>query len=330
MIVKSYETNKIDINKVNFILMYGDNQGFKDEVIKFIIKKKNIKQNNYYEKDVLDNSENFFNTVSTKSFFENEKIIVIKNATDKIRSMLEEIINKNFEGLTIILDSGILEKKSKLRTYFEKQKSLICVPFYPDNHQSLNIIIKKFFNEKNIQASQETLNLIIERSNGSRQHLNAELNKIENFMINKKEIKIDEIMKLTNLGKDYEVSDLIESCLAKDRKKISKIINENNFSNEDVILILRVFLSKAKRLLNLKIIEKTNKNIDAAISAYKPPIFWKDKEIVKKQAKTWTEMNVRNLIKKINEIELSTKKNSNLSQRILINFIFEQTDPINN
>ena len=330
MIVKSYETNKIDINKVNFILMYGDNQGFKDEVIKFIIKKKNIKQNNYYEKDVLDNSENFFNTVSTKSFFENEKIIVIKNATDKIRSMLEEIINKNFEGLTIILDSGILEKKSKLRTYFEKQKSLICVPFYPDNHQSLNIIIKKFFNEKNIQASQETLNLIIERSNGSRQHLNAELNKIENFMINKKEIKIDEIMKLTNLGKDYEVSDLIESCLAKDRKKISKIINENNFSNEDVILILRVFLSKAKRLLNLKIIEKTNKNIDAVISAYKPPIFWKDKEIVKKQAKTWTEMNVRNLIKKINEIELSTKKNSNLSQRILINFIFEQTDPINN
>jgi len=330
MIVKSYEINKIDINKVNFILMYGDNQGFKDEVIKFIIKKKNIKQNNYYEKDVLDNSENFFNTVSTKSFFENEKIIVIKNATDKIRSMLEEIINKNFEGLTIILDSGILEKKSKLRTYFEKEKSLICVPFYPDNHQSLNIIIKKFFNEKNIQASQETLNLIIERSNGSRQHLNAELNKIENFMINKKEIKIDEIMKLTNLGKDYEVSDLIESCLAKDRKKISKIINENNFSNEDVILILRVFLSKAKRLLNLKIIEKTNKNIDAVISAYKPPIFWKDKEIVKKQAKTWTEMNVRNLIKKINEIELSTKKNSNLSQRILINFIFEQTDPINN
>ncbi len=330
MIVKSYEINKIDINKVNFILMYGDNQGFKDEVIKFIIKKKNIKQNNYYEKDVLDNSENFFNTVSTKSFFENEKIIVIKNATDKIRSMLEEIINKNFEGLTIILDSGILEKKSKLRTYFEKEKSLICVPFYPDNHQSLNIIIKKFFNEKNIQASQETLNLIIERSNGSRQHLNSELNKIENFMINKKEIKIDEIMKLTNLGKDYEVSDLIESCLAKDRKKISKIINENNFSNEDVILILRVFLSKAKRLLNLKIIEKTNKNIDAVISAYKPPIFWKDKEIVKKQAKTWTEMNVRNLIKKINEIELSTKKNSNLSQRILINFIFEQTDPINN
>lgn len=330
MIVKSYEINKIDINKVNFILMYGDNQGFKDEVIKFIIKKKNIKQNNYYEKDVLDNSENFFNTVSTKSFFENEKIIVIKNATDKIRSMLEEIINKNFEGLTIILDSGILEKKSKLRTYFEKEKSLICVPFYPDNHQSLNIIIKKFFNEKNIQASQETLNLIIERSNGSRQHLNAELNKIENFMINKKEIKIDEIMKLTNLGKDYEVSDLIESCLAKDRKKISKIINENNFSNEDVILILRVFLSKAKRLLNLKIIEKTNKNIDAVISAYKPHIFWKDKEIVKKQAKTWTEMNVRNLIKKINEIELSTKKNSNLSQRILINFIFEQTDPINN
>ncbi len=330
MIVKSYEINKIDINKVNFILMYGDNQGFKDEVIKFIIKKKNIKQNNYYEKDVLDNSENFFNTVSTKSFFENEKIIVIKNATDKIRSMLEEIINKNFEGLTIILDSGILEKKSKLRMYFEKEKSLICVPFYPDNHQSLNIIIKKFFNEKNIQASQETLNLIIERSNGSRQHLNSELNKIENFMINKKEIKIDEIMKLTNLGKDYEVSDLIEFCLAKDRKKISKIINENNFSNEDVILILRVFLSKAKRLLNLKIIEKTNKNIDAVISAYKPPIFWKDKEIVKKQAKTWTEMNVRNLIKKINEIELSTKKNSNLSQRILINFIFEQTDPINN
>lgn len=330
MIIKNYEINNINTNKDNFILLYGDNQGLKEEVLSTISKKKKIKHSNYYEKDILNNEENFFNTFSNQSFFEDEKIINIRNATDKIKPIIEDVIKKKFKGVTLVINCGILDKKSKLRNFFEKGKNLICVPFYPDNYQSLNIIIKKFFREKNIQVSQEILNLIIERSNGSRQHLNSELEKIDCFMLNRKEIKMSEIIKLTNLGKNYEISDLIESCLAKNKNRISKIVNENNFSSEDSILILRTFLIKAKRLLNLKILERDSKNLDFIISSYKPPIFWKDKDLVKNQIMRWDEQSVRELIKKISEIEIKIKKNSNLSKRILIDFIFEQVILANN
>ena len=322
MIIKNYQLETNNISKHNFFLFYGDNEGFKNEKINFILETTNYKKYSYNEKEVLNNIENFSNSLLTKSFFDNEKIIIIKNATDKILNLLKDIIKRKIDEIIIIFDADILDKKSKLRNFFEKEKSLVCTPFYPDDFKSLNFIAQNFFKEKKIKISQETVNLIIERSNGSRQHLKNELEKIDLYALNKKEIEFSEIIKLTNLGKNYNISELVETCLVKNQKKVSKIMNENNFSNEDTIIIIRTFLLKTKRLLHLSQDIKSNPNLELVISQYKPPIFWKEKEIVKQQLKMWSEKNLRKLINEINNTELLIKKNVNISLNILLNFIF--------
>ena len=330
MIIKNFELDKINIKNFNLFLFYGDNQGFKDEIVEKICQQKDLKKTLYFEKEVLSNTENFLNSISTKSFFENEKIIVIKNATDKLKEIINDIYELQNPDITVILISDLLEKKSKLRNFFEKTNNVICIPFYPDEHKDLNIIANNFFKKKDIQISQQTINLIIDRANQSRQHLNNELQKIENFALNKKEIKDVDIIKLTNLGKNYEISELVETCLAKNQNKLLKIMNENHFSNEDVILILRIFLIKTKRLLNLALNSKPNKNFDEAISKFRPPIFWKEKPYVKQQLINWSESKLKKLINEINEIELLSKKNSQISQSLLLNFIFENSKTVSN
>ena len=330
MIIKNFELDKINIKNFNLFLFYGDNQGFKDEIVEKICQQKDLKKTLYFEKEVLSNTENFLNSISTKSFFENEKIIVIKNATDKLKEIINDIYELQNPDITVILISDLLEKKSKLRNFFEKTNNVICIPFYPDEHKDLNMIANNFFKKKDIKISQQTINLIIDRANQSRQHLNNELQKIENFALNKKEIKDVDIIKLTNLGKNYEISELVETCLAKNQNKLLKIMNENHFSNEDVILILRIFLIKTKRLLNLALNSKPNKNFDEAISKFRPPIFWKEKPYVKQQLINWSESKLKKLINEINEIELLSKKNSQISQSLLLNFIFENSKTVSN
>ena len=322
MIIKNYQLVTNNISKFNFFLFYGDNEGLKNEKIDLIVKTTKYKKFLYSEKEVLNDIENFSNSLLTKSFFDNEKILIIKSATDKILNLLKDFINRKIEENIIIFDADTLDKKSKLRNFFEKEKNLACIPFYPDDFKNLNFISQNFFREKKIKISQETINFIIERSNGSRQHLKNELEKIDLYTTNKKEIEFSEIIKLTNLGKNYNISELVETCLVKNQKKVSKIMNENNFSNEDIIIIIRTFLLKTKRLLQLSKDIKSNPNLESAISHYKPPIFWKEKEIVKQQLKIWPEKNLRKLINEINNTELLIKKNVNISLNILLNFIF--------
>ena len=330
MIIKNYQLENNNISKYNLFLLYGDNEGFKNEIIKKIYETTKYEKFLYYEKEILNNIENFSNSLTTKSFFENEKIIIVKNATDKILSIIEDIIKRNLTEIIIILDSEILDKKSKLRNFFEKEKDLACIAFYPDDFRNLNFICQNFFKEKKIKISQESINLIIERSNGSRYHLKNELEKIELYVFDKKEIELSEIIKLTNLGKNYNISELVETCLVKNQKKLSKIMNENSFSNEDAIIIIRTFLLKAKRLLDLRENIKLNPNLETVISNYKPLIFWKEKEIVKQQLRIWSEKNLRRLINEINNTELLIKKNISVSLNILLNFIFINSKIINN
>jgi len=330
MIIKSYEINKINLRKNNIYLLYGENEGFKNKVINDTFKKfsKNIYK--YDEKEILNNKENFFNSIFSKSFFETEKLIIILRSTDKFVNIIEEIIEKNIEDTKIILLADILEKKSKLRILFEKNKNIICIPFYADNIQTLSNIANIYFKEKKISISQETINMLVARSRGDRMNLNNELTKIENFTKNKKKIDIDDILKLTNLAENYSVTELVDNCLAKNTKKTINILNENNYSAEDCILIIKTFLIKAKRLNKLKSQTEDNKNIDQLITSFKPPIFWKDKEIIKEQIKNWTLKKVENLIYKINEIELLIKKNSSNSINILFDFIITQSNKTNN
>jgi DNA polymerase III subunit delta len=330
MIIKQFEINKISSIKNNCFLFYGNNEGLKNQSIKNYFEitfKKNIYH--YEEKEILENSENFFNSIISKSFFENEKLIIVNRVSDKVLNIINEVIDKKIEDLTIILNAGILEKKSKLRTFFEKDKKLICVPFYEDNSQTLIGLVNDFFRKNKIPMSQQGINLIVERSRGDRQNLNNELEKIESFIKNKNKVEIDEIIKLTNLAENYNVSELVDSCLSKNKRKTINILNENNYSLEDCILIIRTFLIKAKRLLKLCAQTQNKNEIDLTISKFKPPIFWKDKIIVKQQMQNWSHKDTENLIYKINEIELLIKKNSINSLNILSDFIIEQSTATN-
>tara|TARA_B110000305_G_scaffold51526_1_gene56268 strand:+ start:2663 stop:3655 length:993 start_codon:yes stop_codon:yes gene_type:complete len=329
MIIKSFELNKVKI-KSNFFLFYGENQGHKKEVIKnkFQIKYKESTYR-YDENEILINKENFFNNVLSKSFFENEKLIIINRATDKILDTIEELIERKIEDLIIILNANILEKKSKIRSLFEKKKEAICVAFYEDNAQTLSDIANNFFKANSVSISQEAINLIIQRARGDRLNLNNELEKIKNYISNKKKIELRDILKLTNLAENYNVSELVDSCLSKNKKKTINILNENNYTLEDCILIIRTFLMKSKRLAKLSNEFKKTKNIDATILSSKPPIFWKEKEVVKHQLRSWSLDEVKKLIYQINEVELLIKRHNNNSISILFDFIIETMSPIN-
>jgi DNA polymerase-3 subunit delta len=330
MILKSFELNKIKLNNYKFYLFYGENEGLKEETIKNSFEKNyQDKIHRYEEKEIIDNINNFFNSVLTKSFFDNEKLIIINRATDKIRTIIEDLIEKNPEDIKIILNSKNLEKKSTLRKLFEKEKSILCIPFYEDNNQTLNSIISLFFRNKKISISQQLINILIERSRGDRKNLNNELEKIENFSLNKKNLNIEEIIKLTNLADNYSASELVDHSLAKNTRKTVTILSENNYSDEDSIIIIRTLLAKLKRLVKIyELVDKKN-NIEQAISAYKPSIFWKDKPLVTQQIRSWNKNLLRDLIYKTNEIELLVKKNSVLAKNILADFIINNSKKTN-
>ena len=331
MIIKSFELNKIDLKKNNFFLFYGENEGLKKEIIESNFKNNYPKKTFYYdESEVLNNKGNFFEEILSKSFFENEKLIIISRSTDKITSIIEEILEKKIDDLVLILNSGSLEKRSKLRLLFEKNKEIICIAFYEDNNQTLSSMANQFFRNNKIQISQQSINLIINRCRGDRQNLKNELNKIESFIKNKKKIEISEILQLTNLAENYSVTELVDNCLAKNKNKTLNILNENNYNLEDCIIVIRTMLAKSKRLLKLFQEIKISNNIDSAISSIKPPIFWKDKQIVKDQINKWSHKNIELLIFRINEIELLIKKNSSISLSVLSDFIIEQASTASN
>ena len=331
MILKSFELTKIKLNNYKFYLFHGDNEGLKEEHIKNLFEKNyQDKIHRYEEKEILDNINIFFNSVLTKSFFDNEKLIIINRATDKIRTIVEDLMEKNPEDIQIILNSKNLEKKSTLRKFFEKEKSIVCIPFYEDNNQTLNSIISLFFRNKKIPISQQLINVLIERSRGDRKNLNNELEKIENFSFNKKNLNIEEIIKLTNLADNYSASELVDHSLAKNTRKTVTILSENNYSDEDNIIIIRTLLAKLKRLVKIYELVDGKSNIEQVISACKPPIFWKDKPLVTQQIRSWNKNLLKDLIYKTNEIELLVKKNSALAKNILSDFIIDNSKKTNN
>jgi len=329
MIIKSFETNKINFNNSNLLLLYGKNEGLKNYVTQNLIKKKN-NVSSYDEKEILDNLNFFFESVLSKSLFEKEKIIIIKRATDKIISVINEIYSKNLEEIFIIINADTLEKKSKLRSFFEKDKKCVCVAFYPDTEQTLSKLTYDYLKEKNILISQANINLIVNKCNGDREILTNELKKIEYFSKSGKKVNTEVITKLTNLVENHSIFELIDNCLAKNKKRTINILSENNFSNEDCIIITRSFIIKAKKLLFLSKTFENNKNIDLTISSAKPPIFWKEKEITKQQIYKWNSKNIKQLIYALSETELQIKKNINNSINLITDFILHQSSSVTN
>ncbi len=322
MILKSFELGKIKLIKSNLILVYGENQGYKTQVIKEVFEKPfNGEILRFDEHEILNNQEEFISSLLNKSLFDDEKLIIITRSTDKVLKFINDIRERSIQKIKVVINSNNLDKKSKLRTLFEKEKDLVCIPFYEDNDKSLSIIAQNYFAKEKIKISQEIINLLVSRSRGDRGNLNNELNKIQNLIITKKNLNIDDILNLTNLSENYSVFELAENYLAKNKKQVSKILNENNFAGDECILIIRTLLNRSKRLLKLKESQIQTGNIDLTISSYKPPIFWKEKDVVKKQIQSWSKDEIKKMIYKINDLEILVKKNSNNSLNFVSDFV---------
>ena len=322
MIIKPFETNKLNTINYNLILLYGKNEGLKKDIIDKLAKS-DQKILSYEESEILD-KDNFLESVLNKSLFDEKKIILIKRSTDKILKIIEKIHSINLDDKIIVV-SDVLEKKSKLRTFFEKDNKLICIPVYADNDQTLSKLAFDFFKEKKISISPSIINQIVNKANANREVLINEMKKLENFVAKNKKITSENLDKLINLTENYDISELVNNCLAKNKKKIINILNENNFSNEDSIIISRTFLNKSKRILKLSLEYDKNKNIDLTISNAKPPIFWKEKNITKIQMQKWKPESIKLLIYKLSEIELKIKKSLNNSLYLITDFILEQS-----
>lgn len=321
MILKTFEINK---NKISdkFLLFHGNNQGFKDDIInEMILEKFNGEILRYEENEVITNQDNFISNLNNDSLFTQKKIIIINRVTDKFISIISNIFTIYLKDTLVILVSEILEKKSKIRQLFEKDKNLLSVPFYEDDKRTLQNIAYNLLKRDKIKISSESINLLIERAQGDRKNIKNEILKLKILLATKKKIEIEDIIKLTNIAENYSVFELAENYLIKNKNKVSKILNENNYTNEDCILILRTILNKAKRLIKLKDNEKITGNVDLAISSYKPAIFWKEKEAVKKQIQLWSITEVKKMLYRLNDLEILIKQNSMNSLNFVSDFV---------
>ena len=322
MIIKSFELDKLRSSNSNIHLIHGNNEGIKEDIINNIyLKEFNGEILKYDEYEVLNNRDEFISSLLTDSLFSTNKIIIISRATDKIVDVINDILERGKSETKIIIKCHSLEKKSKLRKLFEKEGNIICTPVYEDDNRSLNSIIQIFLKENEFNLSQEIKNILIERSMGDRINLRNELKKLKYLSLSKKILSIDDVDKLSNLAENYSVFELSDNYLAKNSKKVSNILNENNYSSEDCILIIRTILSKSKRLLKIRNEIDNNSNIDKAISSIKPPIFWKEKDIVKKQVQSWSTDEVKEIIFKISDLEALVKKNTANSILFVSNFV---------
>ena len=326
MIIKYFDLNKLDFNKNKIILLHGKNYGLKNEEVQKLQSKIKKEIKYYDEKQIIENKEFFLSEILNRSLFESEKIILIKRASEKIRSIIEELIEKQSIEDIFIIDCDTLDKKSKLRNFFEKdKKNLVSVAFYPDTNETLSKIAHTFLKNKKISLSSSNINFIVNKCNGDRKSLNNELEKIELYKLNKKEINEQDLFKLINLNENHSVNELIDFCLAKNQKKTLDILNDNIFSDEDCIIITRTMLKKTKRLLKLIQDFKITKNLEKTINNAKPPIFWKEKEITKQQLNKWSDYKAQKLIVEINETELQLKRLPVNSINLVTNFLLEKS-----
>ena len=325
MIKKYYEINRLDLSNYKFVLLHGNNEGLKNEIIsELTLKNSKYKFLKYDEKEIIENINPLYNNVINGSLFDDGNLIIIHRSSDKLLPIIEQIFDKKLENTMFLISANILDKKSKLRSFFEKNERSISVAFYPDTNETLTKLAQNFFYNNKIPMSFENINIIVNKCSGDRGFLKNELEKIALFSKNRKKIEMDDLIQLTNLTENFSVNELIDVCLSKNKKKTTNILNENNFGAEDCILIIRTFLNKSKRLLNLLNDYKINKDLDKTIMNARPPIFWKDKDVVKQQIKNWTPEKIKESIYNLNQLETHVKKISFNPLNLVLNFILEK------
>ena len=335
MLIKAYEISKKNLNSLNYFLIYGENYGLIKDLIKSVLELKG-KKNGKYEKfefeeeEIIKNQNNFYNLIFSGSLFSGKKVIFVNRTTDKMFNLISEISKKQIGDILIFFKANQLEKKSKIRNLFEKEANLVCVACYLDNNLDLIKMINNEIKQTKIKLSNESINLLVERASGDRNNLRNEINKLTSCAFNKNIVSYEQVKALTNIAQNYQNDYIINLCLNGDIKKLNKTFKENNFPLEDFFILLKIFSKKIHRLLKIKILNHSEKNLDQIFNHLKPPIFWKEKDDVKKQIKLWNENKLNLTISKINKVELICKKNHEIAMNIMLDFLSTVCSEINN
>ena len=337
MILKSYEIEKnvLKIIKNNFFLIYGENNGLKKDVkelIKTTIKEKNPNTENlsFYEDEIIKNEEQFYNSIYSGSLFGEKKIITIIISTEKIFKIIENILNKYPKDIYFLIIGELLEKKSKLRSFFEKNNHTLCVPCYLDSAKDLENIAINELKKNNTNLSKQIINLLVEQSNYDRNNLRNELNKIILFASNKKNLELEEIKSIINFSGEYKSETFINECLCGNIIQFKKILSEIYTNTINQVLVFRILNSKINRLINMKKDEEKYRNLDNLLNSSKPPIFWKEKPLVKKQLNIWNYKDLKKISFQINDVEILCKKNPQISKIVFLKFFTEICNQANN
>ena len=315
MIFKSYLLEQ-NISKLqnNLVLFYGENLGMKDD---FKRKIKKLNQKNYIKNlvqdEVLGSIEKFYNDVYSNSLFEEKKIFLINQVNDKILEIVKEL-EKNGKK-NIYFFSEILEKKSKLRTYFETSKNCAIVACYADNEITFKkIILEKLKNREGLTP--ENINIIIENCNLDRSKLHNELNKIISYFDDKK-IEKKELEILLNIRENDNFDNLKDEALNGNTEKTNNLIRDTIIEPEKKMLYLSIINQRLLKLLEINKIAKSS-NLEKALDTIKPPIFWKDKPSLKIQLKKWNIDKIKHLLRQTYDLELKIKSNSYINHQVLI------------
>lgn len=316
MISKSYLLeNNIDQIDKNLILFYGENLGLKNDFKKKIkSNNKKIKIINFTQEEILKNENFFFSEILNISLFEEEKIFFINYANDKIMPIIEEI-EKKAAAEKVYLFSDILEKKSKLRNFFEKKNICIAVPCYADNEISIKKIILK--NLKGFEGlSAENINLIVDNCNLDRIKLNNELEKIFSYFTNKK-INNKELEKILDIRINDNFNLLKDAALNGNKIETNKLLSDTIIDADKNVFYLALINQRLNKIAEAAQLSKTT-NLEDAINRIKPPIFWKDKPNFKEQVNKWNKGKIKLILKKTYDLEVKIKSDSLIEKNVLV------------
>jgi len=314
MIYKSYLVEQnINILKKDVILIYGENDGLKSDLKKKLrLSNSSTNIKNTTQEEILKSQNIFFEDFLNNSLFDEKKIYFIEQVNDKFLSIVQEI-EKRSDGQKVYLFAPVLEKKSKLRNYIEKSKKIDVIPCYIDNEITLKNIIRERLKDFK-ELTPESMNIMLDNSNLNRVSLNNELDKVETYFIDKK-ISLSSLVELLNRNDNLDITSLKDSALNGNKQKTNRLLNDTVLENDKIIYYINLLyqrLNKLNEILSVK-----NLPLEKTIDNIKPTIFWKDKPVVKEQAKRWDQTKINLMLKKIFNFEIMIKSNSNIQKGIL-------------
>lgn len=318
MIFKSYvlEQNLKSIDNCKIILFYGENQGLKEEFKKNIKEaNKNNEKLNLLQDEIIKNENLLINEISNKSLFNNKKIIFIDQVNEKILNIIEEMA-EDVSDEKIVIFAGNLDKKSKLRSYFEKSKLCGIVACYQDNE----ITIKKIITNKlsDYQGlSTQVINFIIQNTGLDRSKVNNEIEKIKSCFLEKK-INLEKIDLLLNIKTNDDFNKLKDEALKGNKIKTNKLLADTVFEPESNIYYLNSINQRINKLYEIEKMKQNNSNTETLVSSLKPPIFWKDKPVLIEQTNKWNENKIKKALEKTYTVELQIKTGSAIKNDLLI------------